>query len=151
MGRCYVIILMDCSPRAVVESVRTDPLAGQELFGLSCPRLYVHGFKIEKAATLWSISITTRHCRFTVTGRNTAACKMSARNLTALGFSVGIGVITGSFSPCHKDNICQVLRNPTGVYIFKPTLQEQSELWRNPGYVVLAQVLTRGTLVNLKQ
>ncbi|KAL2276901.1 hypothetical protein FJTKL_00369 [Diaporthe vaccinii] len=39
---------------------------------------------------------------------------MSARNLTALGFSVGIGVITG-------------------VYIFKPTLQEQSEFWRNPG------------------
>ncbi|KAI7774012.1 hypothetical protein LA080_009457 [Diaporthe eres] len=40
---------------------------------------------------------------------------MSARNLTALGFSVGIGVITG-------------------VYIFKPTLQEQSEFWRNPGH-----------------
>lgn len=42
---------------------------------------------------------------------------MSARNLTALGFSVGVGVITG-------------------VYIFKPTFQEQhmaSEFWRNPG------------------
>ncbi|KAG6360674.1 hypothetical protein INS49_011739 [Diaporthe citri] len=57
---------------------------------------------------------------------------MSARNLTALGFSVGIGVITG-------------------VYIFKPTLQEQSEFWRNPGYVVSAQVLTLGPLVDLKQ
>lgn len=27
---------------------------------------------------------------------------MSARNLTALGFSVGIGVITGSFSPFQQ-------------------------------------------------
>lgn len=27
---------------------------------------------------------------------------MSARNLTALGFSVGIGVITGSFSPLQQ-------------------------------------------------
>ncbi|KAJ0125506.1 hypothetical protein J7T55_006855 [Diaporthe amygdali] len=42
---------------------------------------------------------------------------MSARNLTALGFSVGVGVITG-------------------VYIFKPTLEEQrksNEFWRSPG------------------
>lgn len=78
---------------------------------------------------------------------------MSARNLTALGFSVGIGVITGSFSPCNKDKICQVLRNSIGVYIFKPTLQEQqkaSEFWRSPGYVVPAPVLTLGPLVDLE-
>ncbi|ROW12914.1 hypothetical protein VPNG_04745 [Cytospora leucostoma] len=42
---------------------------------------------------------------------------MSARNLTALGLSVGVGVLTG-------------------VYIFGPALQEQqksSEFWRDPG------------------
>ncbi|KUI73827.1 hypothetical protein VM1G_09249 [Cytospora mali] len=42
---------------------------------------------------------------------------MSARNLAALGLSVGVGVITG-------------------VYIFRPALQEQqesNEIWRNPG------------------
>lgn len=105
---------------------------------------------------------------------------MSARNLTALGFSVGIGVITGSFSPfqqipevvlpeeiiprgsqkrlsqrrIRQDMISQVLRNPTGVYIFKPTLQEQqraSEFWREPGYVISDRCSHLGPLVDLKQ
>lgn len=110
---------------------------------------------------------------------------MSARNLTALGFSVGIGVITGSFSPfqqipevflpevvlpeeiiprgsqkrlsqrrIRQDMISQVLRNPTGVYIFKPTLQEQqraSEFWRKPGYVISDRCSHLGPLVDLKQ
>jgi hypothetical protein len=78
---------------------------------------------------------------------------MSARNLTALGFSIGIGVITGLFSIRHG-NIRQVLRNLPGVYIFQPTLQEEqksNELWRNPGYVVSRQLLAPVPTVDVKQ
>lgn len=46
--------------------------------------------------------------------------------------------------------ISQVLSNPTGVYIFKPTLQEQqraSEFWREPGYVISDQCSRLGLLL----
>lgn len=80
---------------------------------------------------------------------------MSARNLTALGFSVGVGVITGvSVSSQPLGKACQMLRNPAGVYIFKPTLQEQqmaSEFWRDPGYVVAPSALPPGHLIDQKQ
>ncbi|KAI3398159.1 hypothetical protein diail_9781 [Diaporthe ilicicola] len=67
---------------------------------------------------------------------------MSARNLTALGCSMGLGIITGWFS-------C----TPTGVYIFNPIFQEQqkaNEFWRSPGYVLYATVPALEPLVNLK-
>lgn len=63
MGRCYVIILISCSPEGgcgkALSMYRPFLISLLMLAAVHCAS------EIEKAATLWGISTTTRHCRST--------------------------------------------------------------------------------------